>query len=225
MSCFVPVHNQSHNPRGCETPRGMRRVFGHQLPLGARDRVIGASGRPPHRGRPCPGDVDPDPALGAAFGGYERPKTCRRWWSGTNQSEKSCTGTRGTTRNQGAPATTTTMARRGARRRLALASQTSTPVSGRARRRSTLGGRPSSLRHHGFALTAPYCSIPTDGERLSSLGAAPRCRSPVPSTAGRRFGRRRAPSTESSFSLAVTTRARHSDWRATGCAVGADRRR
>ncbi len=88
---------------------------------------------------------------------YERPRSCRRWCCGMDQSEKTSTATRGITRNQGVPATTITMARRDATRRLPLASQTSTPVSRRARRRSTLGGNPFSLRHHGFALTTTYC--------------------------------------------------------------------
>jgi hypothetical protein len=42
----------------------MRRVVGHQLLLGARQRVFGASGQLPTEVDPCPGDVDPDPALG-----------------------------------------------------------------------------------------------------------------------------------------------------------------
>ena len=100
------------------------------------------------------------PAFGARSSGYERPRTCCRWWSGMDQNEKSCSSTSGATRNQGAPATTITMATSSPKRRLPLTSQTSTSVSRRARRRSTLGGNPSSLRHHGFALTPPYCPMP-----------------------------------------------------------------
>jgi len=45
-----------------------------------------------------------------------------------------------------------------------------------------------------------------DPSHPNRVGGAHTCRSPVPSTAGRRLGRRRAPSTENSFALALAPR-------------------
>jgi hypothetical protein len=116
----------------------------------------------------------------------------------------------------------------GAKVRLASSLAPGAPSFGRGRRwlepeRELAGGGSHSrvwpLQHR--RATTPSCAslmmTPLSSDAVCRLPSgqgigprapksAPKCRSPVPSTAGRRLGRRRVPSTESSFALALAPR-------------------